>query len=114
MAIELRLRGGVARASQRVQHGDLAGLGDECGEFGGLVEFAFAKADVMQRHGDEGIEWLRCDARVIEGGGEPVCERMAEMELAAVFERMDEVADDTAAEIRRDSAVEMHFASGAV
>ena len=113
-AIEFCLRGGVARALEGVQNWDAAALRDERGDFGGLIKFALAKSDMMQRDGHECIERARGDTRVAEGLREPVRDRAPEMELTVVFEGMDEIADDSAAEMRGDGAFKMHFASGAI
>jgi hypothetical protein len=113
-AIEFCLRGGVAGALQRVQDGDAAALRDERGKLGGLVEFAFAKTDVVQRHGHECVERARGDARIVERVREPVGKRTEEVALAVVFEVVDEIADDPMAAECGDGALEMHVAIRAV
>jgi hypothetical protein len=45
---------------------------------------------------------------------EPFRERTPKMKLTVVFEVVDEIADDPATQIRRDGALEMHFAPGAI
>ena len=114
LAVEFCLRRGVADALERVEQGTVGAFGKESAEDFGLVEIALAETRGMQRHGDDGVERLRADAFVVERLGHPIAERMAQVVVAVVFEAVDELADDSAAQVGRDRTVEMERAVSAV
>jgi hypothetical protein len=64
----------------------------------------------MQRDGNDQVEMLATQPRVIQVFAEPGGERVTEMTLPPVFEFVDELANDPATPVGRDGRIEMQNA----
>jgi len=61
----------------------------------------------MQRHRHDDVELLTAQPFIIERSTKPTRYKMTQMDLAIVFEFVNDVANDTAATVRGDSGVEV-------
>src|SRR6266853_6803888 len=68
----------------------------------------------MQRHWNNNVESAAAQPRIVKSGGEPARHQMTEMDLVPVLKVMDDLANDSATAIRRDSSVKMNRAMRAV
>src|SRR5438552_16121617 len=68
----------------------------------------------MQRHCNDNVKSVAPKPRIIERCAEPACNKMAQIDLAAVFKFVNNFADDPATAIGGDRSVKMNCAMGAV
>ena len=80
----------------------------------GLVEPALPFSRRMQRNRHDEIESAARQPWIIHRLGEPATEKMAEMNLPAVFEIMHDFSNDAATALSRNRRVEMQDAILAV
>src|SRR4029077_10109893 len=79
-----------------------------------LIEVAFSFASRMQRHWNDNVKTMAPKPGIIEGCAEPACHQMAQIDLAAVFKIVNNLAGDPAAAIGGGRGVKMNWAMGAV
>src|SRR4029077_3849311 len=68
----------------------------------------------MQRHWNDNVKSVAPKPWIIEGCAEPASHQMAQIDLAAVFKIVNNLADDPATAIGGDRSVKMNCAMGAV
>src|SRR5260370_39841599 len=68
----------------------------------------------MKRHWNDNVKSVAVQPRIIEACTEPPCQQMAQIDLAAVFKIVNNLADDPATAIGGDRGVKMNCAMGAV
>lgn len=79
-----------------------------------MIELTFAEALRVERHRDNGIEFLPRKALLCEALGENSAENFHNPDFAIVFEAMDQFADDATAADDGDGALKMKRGSPAV
>src|SRR5947207_3214058 len=87
---------------------------DKFRQEGGLIEAALAFARGMKRHRHDEIEVAAVETRVRETFHEPVRDGITEVALPAVFELVENIANETAAAVSGDGTIEMERAMLAV
>src|SRR6266567_2017375 len=78
------------------------------------IKTALSFAGWMQRHWNNNVESAAAQPRIVKCGGEPARHQMTEVDLAPVLKIMDDLANDSATAIRRNSSVKMNRAMSAV
>src|SRR6266511_6188038 len=73
----------------------------------GLIEAAFPLPRRMERHRHDDVEFVIAQPFIIECSTKPARYNMTQVDLAVVFEFVNDVANDTAATVRGDRCVEV-------
>ena len=114
VSIQSSLGRGVAGAMQTAQHRRVGSSAQLIREQISLIEAALAKPCGMQRNRNQKIGRLELQPIIFQSFAEPFAERDPQVALTIVLKAMDELADYSATEVRRDRATEMQLAICAV
>src|SRR6266446_10366915 len=68
----------------------------------------------MQRHWNDNFKSVGAKPGIIEGCAEPACHQMTQIDVAAVFKIVNNLADDPATAIGGHRSVKLNCAMGAV
>jgi hypothetical protein len=68
----------------------------------------------MQRNGHDYVKWAPAKTFVVKRCAEPTCHEMSQVNVTAVLKIMDNLADDTAAQVRGHCCIEVNCTMGAV
>ena len=113
-AIIRGLGGGVTRPLQHRAQRRRGGGGQQLGQKRRLVESTLALAGRMEWDRDDHVKGAAVQARVAQGFAKPGGNGIAEVALPGVFEFVHQFADQAAAAVGRDGAIEMQDAMLAV
>src|SRR2546423_14921203 len=108
------LGGGIAGPLEDISRGKICRTGQQIREQLGLVEAALALPGRMQWHRNDEIEAAAAETRIVQGFAQPVGHGMPKMALSRVLELMDQPANQTAAPVGGDGAVEVEDAMLAI
>ena len=105
---------GVTNSFQHRSSGRIDGQGDQVGEERGLIEAALAFPRGMKRNGHNDVETTTVETGIDETFRKPGRNRKAQVALTAILELVKNTADEAAAPVRCDRAIEMQGSMFAV
>src|SRR5947207_3392803 len=113
-AIVSRLGRGVTCPLQNRAHRRSGGGLEQVSQKRGLVESPFPFAGRVERNGDDHVELAAAKARVVQGFAKPTSDGIPKVALFCVLELVHKPANEAAATVGRDRAIEMQNAMLAV